>query len=248
MTYTMTVSPDFLPAEIAEWYIFNTWLQKELDLHIHLELFDSFDSQRKAIGEDKIDLIYANPFDASMLVRDKGFVAIAKPLDKGDEALIAVSAESDIEDVTGLQPGIEIAKTDDPDVNMIGMIMLEPADLNAENTSSIIMDTYATVARQVLTGKSGAGFFLAEAFDSFSGLVQDRLRVLVRSQISVISHAFMVSPRAAEHAEAIKQALFRMNDDPRIQDVLKGMGFSGWQEQSYEDTEFMIDLMDTLVD
>ena len=167
MTYTMTVSPDFLPEEIAEWYIFNTWLQRKLDLNIHLELFDSFDEQRKAIAEDKIDLIYANPFDASMLVRDKGFIGVAKPADKGDEALIAVSSESAAEDVTDLEPGIEVARTDDPDVNMIGMIMLEPADLNAENTSSKVMDTYPTVARQVITGKSQAGFFLAEAYDSF---------------------------------------------------------------------------------
>ena len=247
-TYTMTVSPDFLPEEIAEWYIFNTWLQRKLDLNIHLELFDSFDDQRKAIAEDKIDLIYANPFDASMLVREKGFTAVAKPMDKGDEALIAVSAESTAEDVTDLEPEIEVAKTDDPDVNMIGMIMLEPADLNAENTSSKVMDTYPTVARQVITGQSQAGFFLAEAYDSFSSLVQSKLKVLVRSQIYVISHAFMVGPRAQEHAQAIQGALLEMADDPRTKDVLAGMGFSGWMEQSYEDTEFMIDLMDTLVD
>lgn len=248
MTYVMTVSPDFSPAQIAEWYIFNTWLQKRLDLHIHLELFDSFDDQRKAIAEDKIDLIFANPFDASMLVRDKGFIAIAKPNDKADEAVIAVSAESGAEDVTDLGADIKIAKTDDPDVNMIGMIMLEPADLNAENTTSMVMDSYAIVARQVMTGKADVGFFLSEAYDNFSELVKSQLKILVRSQISVISHAFMVSPRAQEHVKALQAALLAMADDPKTKDVLAGMGFSGFQKQSYEDTEFMIDLMDTLVD
>ena len=82
----------------------------------------------------------------------------------------------------------------------------------------------------------------------FSSLVQGNLKILVRSQISVISHAFMVGPRAQEHAEAIKGALLEMADDPKTKDVLAGMGFSAWVEQSYEDTEFMIDLMDTLVD
>lgn len=248
MTYVMTVSPDFSPAQIAEWYIFNTWLQKKLDLHIHLELFDSFDAQRKAIAEDKIDLIFANPFDASMLVREKGFIAIAKPNDKADEAIIAVAADSGAEDVTDLEPGIKIAKTDDPDVNMIGMIMLEPADLNAENTSSMVLDSYAIAARQVVTGKADVGFFLAEAYDSFSELVKSQLSILVRSQISVISHAFMVSPRAQEHVKVLQDALLSMADDPKTRDVLAGMGFSGFQKQSYEDTEFMIDLMDTLVD
>ncbi len=248
MTYTMTVSPDFRPAQISEWYIFNTWLQKQLDMSIHLELFSSFDAQRKAIDDGRIDLIFANPFDASMLVRDKDFVAVAKPADQSDEALIAVSIDADVEDVTDLQAGIQIAKTDDPEVNMIGMIMLEPADLSAENTSSVVMDTYALVAKQVMTGQSAVGFFLAEAYGNFSSLISKRLKVLVRSQISVISHAFMVSPKTQEHADAIQACLLRMADDPKTHDVLAGMGFSGWQEQSYEDTEFMIDLMDTLVD
>ena len=248
MSYTMTVSPDFRPAQIAEWYIFNTWLQKKLDIAIHLELFDSFEAQRKAINEGRIDLIFANPFDAAMLVREKGFVAIAKPEDQSDEALIAVSVDSEVEDVTNLEAGLQIAKTDDPEVNMIGMIMLEPADLNAGNTQSSVMDTYAIVAKQIMTGKAGAGFFLAEAYENFSGLIQNQLKVLVRSQISVISHAFMVSPDAQEHSDALSAALMSMASDPSTQDVLEGMGFSGWQQQSYEDTEFMIDLMDTLVD
>ncbi len=248
MSYTMTVSPDFPPAQIAEWYILNTWLQKQLDTQIHLELYDSFEEQRKAVAEGKIDLIYANPFDASMLVREQGFIAVAKPSDKADEVVIAVAAESDIDEVGDLQPGLRIAKTDDPDVNMIGMIMLEPADLNKENTTSHISDTYALVAKQLMTDKADVGFFLAESYSLFSGFLKNQLKVLVDSQISVISHAFMVSPKAAAHASTIRAGLLGMDKDPKTADILSGLGFSGWQEQSYEDTEFMIDLMDTLVD
>ena len=79
MRYVMTVSPDFPPAKIAGWYIFNTWLQRQLGEHIHLELYPDFASQRTAILNQEIDLIYANPFDAAMLVVNK-LVAIAAPL------------------------------------------------------------------------------------------------------------------------------------------------------------------------
>ena len=77
MTLQLTVSPDFSPDHIAGWYVFNTWLQRKLGVRIHLELYDDFDSQRQAIAANKVDLIYANPYDAAMLVREKGFVAIA---------------------------------------------------------------------------------------------------------------------------------------------------------------------------
>ncbi len=88
--YTMSVSPDFSPKGILGWYIFNTWLQKKLDIHIHLKLFDNFVDQREAIEKGELDLIYANPFDASMLVRKLGFRAITAPKNKPDETVVAV--------------------------------------------------------------------------------------------------------------------------------------------------------------
>ena len=94
MTLNLTISPDFSPDKISGWYIFNTWLQRKLDVAIHLALYDSFAQQRQAIAEDRIDLIYANPYDAAMLVREKGFMALAHPSGLADEAVVAVNAGS----------------------------------------------------------------------------------------------------------------------------------------------------------
>ena len=121
----LTVSPDFSPEHIAGWYVFNTWLQRRLGERIHLELYEDFAAQRQAIAADKVDLIYANPYDAAMLVREKGFVAIAAPRDCPDEVVIAVPADSPAQSVEDLQPGLRLAVTRDPDVNLIGMILLE---------------------------------------------------------------------------------------------------------------------------
>ena len=63
MTLELTVSPDFSPEHIAGWYVFNTWLQRKLGVRIHLELYEDFSAQRQAIAADKVDLIYANPYD-----------------------------------------------------------------------------------------------------------------------------------------------------------------------------------------
>ena len=37
-----------------------------------------------------------------------------------------------------------------------------------------------------------------------------------------------------------------MQNDEKGSSVLDAMGFTGWEDQTQEDTEFMIDLMDTL--
>lgn len=117
-----------------------------------------FASQREAILKQEIDLIYANPFDAAMLVRDQGFIAIAAPLSTSDEAVIAVNIDSPIQHVEDLKPGTRIASTDDPDVNLISMIMLKFTDLSSANVQTTTVNTYVLVAKQLLQGKADVGF------------------------------------------------------------------------------------------
>ncbi|MEN8260505.1 MAG: phosphate/phosphite/phosphonate ABC transporter substrate-binding protein [Pseudomonadota bacterium] len=247
MPFNFTVSPDFTPDHLSGWYIFNTWLQKATGEHFHLEMYPDFHSQRDAIAEGKVDLIYANPYDAAMLVREKDFSALVKPAGVSDEAIIAVNAENPVEDVAHLQPGTRVAVTEDPDVHMMGMIMLEPADLDASNLELNVRDTYVLVAKDVLRGDSDVGIFLAEAFNDLSTVVKSQLRVLVSSQIQVIHHSLMLGPALSDMRENLLQPLMGMMHDEKGKGVLTSLGFSGWELVDREETEFMIDLMDTLM-
>ncbi|MCK5901672.1 MAG: PhnD/SsuA/transferrin family substrate-binding protein, partial [Cocleimonas sp.] len=194
MPYVLTVSPDFTPKHIAGWYIFNTWLQKQTGLPIHLELYDNFKQQRQAIADDKIDLIYANPYDASILVRRKGFVALTAPMDKADETIIACRNGSAINNIEDLTTETRIVTTDDPDVHLMGMMMLEPADLDASNTHIQAASSYVLVAKQLLQDKADIGFFLKDAFHDLSNLIKSDLKVLISSEIQIIRHVLLVSP------------------------------------------------------
>lgn len=247
MTYQFTVSPDFSPAQIAGWHIFNTYLQRKLATAIHFEMYDSFDSQRQAILTNNVDLIYANPYDASMLVREKGFVAIAKPINKPDEAMVVVNVTNIAHAIEDLPSEITVASTDDPDVHMMGMIMLEPADLSASNINRMTCDSYVLVAKHLLQGSCDVGFFLEEAFHGLSGMVRAQLRPLVTSQISIIQHALLLGPRLLERKDEINMIIKSMAEDGKGKGVLESMGLQGWQHLEQEDVEFMIDLMSTLV-
>lgn len=246
MTYRLTVSPDFAHDRIAAWYLFNTWLQRRIETPIHLELYYDFGSQREAIEREEIDLIYANAFDVTHLVRGRGFTTIAAPLGAGDEVVVAVPAESACTRVEDLRPGARIAATGNPDVNRIGMILLEPADLDAGNTSLVTAATYPIVAKQLIQGKAEAGFFLKQAFDDLGAIARRALRPVVASEISVMRHLMLGAPRVAPLAAAIEPALLAMPDDPAGRNVLESLGLAGWAAYSNEDTELMIDLIATL--
>lgn len=247
MTLQLTVSPDFSPDHIAGWYVFNTWLQRTLGIRCHLELYDDFGRQHQAIAQDRVDLIFANPHDAAMLVRDKGFISVAAPRGAADEAVVAVSSGSPAQSIEALQPGVRIAQTQDPDVNLIGMMLLEPADLGPDQVVAVTVSSHVLVARHLLLGKVDAGFFLKQAFDDLSPTTRSQLRPLVTSQISVLRHTLMAGPRFAPHLDALRAALLGMSepgsDGLR---VLEALGLPGWEPQSGEDTEFMIDLLDAL--
>ncbi len=246
MTYQMTVSPDFAPEYIAGWYIFNTWLQKQLGESIHLELYADFDSQREAIRNGRVDIIYANPFDASMLIREKGFTALVRPTNKSDEAVVVVNAQNPATAVEELPSTARIASTDDPDVHLMGMMMVEPADLDESNTERQVVDSYVLVAKRLIRGDADVGFFLKEAFDGLSRFTREQLKVLVESEISLIHHSLLVGPRLAPQAEQIRELILNMFADPKGVGVLKSLNFEGAMAVDQEDAEFMIDLMDTL--
>ncbi|MEF3077154.1 phosphate/phosphite/phosphonate ABC transporter substrate-binding protein [Methylobacter sp. Wu1] len=246
MPNMFTVSPDFPPDHISGWYIFNTWLQKQSGEAIHLEMYDSFPKQREAISQDKIDLIYANPFDAAMLVREKGFLPLVRPAGKSDEAIIAINAQNTVDDVAHLSPNIRVAVTEDPDVHLMGMIMLEAGDLDEGNIETMVCDSYVLIAKQLLRGNADVGIFLAEAYDNLSNIIKSQLKVLVRSQISVVHHSLMIGPKLAEKRDFLQKLLVDMNNDEKGRGVLESLGFDAWMPVDDEEMEFMIDLMDTL--
>lgn len=246
MTYNFTVSPDFAPERISGWYIFNTWLQKALGQHIHLELYPDFASQRADIARQKFDLIYANPSDASLLVREHGFVGVARPIERSDEAVVVVPAESPIACIEDLKPGTRIAATDHPDVRMMGMIILEPADLGPANTTTALCGNYVLAAKALVTGKADVGFFLEAAYDALSASTKQSLRPLVRSRIHVVRHGLLAGPRFGEHVATLREVLASMPASPKGRDALANLGFAAFEPFEQDEVEFMIDLMDAL--
>ncbi|HMY49169.1 MAG TPA: PhnD/SsuA/transferrin family substrate-binding protein [Rhodocyclaceae bacterium] len=246
MTLNFTVSPSFPNERISDWYIFNTWLQRALSAQVHLELYDGFGAQRQAIADGKVDLIYANPFDASLLVREKGFRAVAGPDDRADEMVVFTTDASSARQIADLKPGTRLACTDDPAVNTVGRILLEPAGLGPDNTVTVQKETYVQVARDVLQGHVDVGFMPVEAFEGLSRVVRRDLRPLVTSQLHVLFHVFLVGPALAARSDEIAELLTGLNDSDKGRQMLAALGSTHWRRVSQEDAEFMIDIISTL--
>ena len=249
MILNLLIAPDFAPERFAGWHMLNTLLQKRSGLQLHLLTPASAAEQAQLIAEGKVDAVYANPFDAASMIRDAGYQAIARPVGKSDEMVIATAAGSAANTVEDLQPGCKIALTDNKDVKLIGLRLLEPADLNDTLIEWVPVESYQAAARLVIKGEVQAAFFLADAYASLTRLTRNQLQVLMESRISDISHVVLAHPRMDAELPRISEALLGMGSQPTDAAVLDALGLArGFESMSREDADFMIDLMDTLLD
>ena len=250
MTLNLLIAPDFAPERFAGWHLLNTLLQRKSGLALHLLTPTSAAEQAQLVADGKVDAVYANPFDAAAMVRDAGFKAIARPLGKSDEMVVATGANAAPNAIEDLQPGCKIALTDNKDVKLIGLRLLEPADLTEGHVQWQVVDTYQAAARMAIKGEVDASFFLAEAYHSLSKLTKSQLKPLIESKLADITHVLLTSPKFGEPDMArIRDALVALKGTADGQPVLDELGISGgFEAMTEEDAEFMIDLMDTLLD
>ena len=249
MVLNLLIAPDFAPDRFAGWHMLNTLLQKRTGLQLHLLTPASATEQAQLIADGKAHAVYANPFDASVMVREQGYRAFARPVGKSDEMVIATAANSPANVVEDLKPGCRIALTDNRDVKLIGLRLLEPADLTEADVQWQLVDNYQAAARLAMKGEVEASFFLAEAYHSLSRLTKSQLKPLIESRLADITHVLLASPQGAEFVPQLRDALTGIAGTADGQPVLDELGIpGGFEAMSDEDVEFMLDLMETLLD
>ncbi|WP_201528086.1 phosphate/phosphite/phosphonate ABC transporter substrate-binding protein [Psychrobacter frigidicola] len=247
-TYNMLIAPDFSPERFAGWHMFNTLIQKRAELNMHLNTPTSHAEQQELLNTGDIHVIYANPFDAAALIREQGYRAIARPIGKSDEMVIAASVNSDINSLEDLTRGATVAMANNRDVKLIGLRLLEAVDLEEADLNWEVTETYQAAARQVIKGDAQAAFFLSEIFHSFSRLTKTQLTVLIESDLADISHVLLIKNDLA-NGPALTDAILNFHNDDDGKEALTELGMpQGFEAMSEEDAEFMLDLMETLMD
>lgn len=247
-THNMLIAPDFSPERFAGWHMFNTLIQKRANLNMHLNIPTSHAEQETVISEGDIQVIYANPFDAATLIREHGYHAVARPIGKSDEMVIAAAANSDINSLDDIKAGATIAMADNRDVKLIGLRLLEAVDIEDNDLNWSVTETYQAAARQVIKGEAQAAFFLAEIFHSFSRLTKAQLSVLIESDLADISHVLLIKDGFPD-SDILMDAILNLHNDDDGKEALAELGMpQGFEAMNEEDAEFMIDLMQTLLD
>jgi hypothetical protein len=249
MTLNFLIAPDFAPQRFAGWHMLNTTLQRRSGLRLHLLTPASPTEQAALLAQDKADLVYANPFDATSMIRDQGYVPFARPAQCYDEMVIATGVESALHKVEDIKPGHRIALTEHQDIKLIGLRLLEPADLIEPMIEWVAVDSFQAAARLAISGEVQAAFFLAEVYASLTQTTRSQMRVLIESRVSDISHVMLAHPRVLGNLPFLREALLGIGHEKGDDAVLDALGLpKGFEAMAPEDAEVMMDLMDALLD
>lgn len=249
MILNFMIAPDFPPEYFAGWHLFNTKFQRLLERDIHLILPSDHNEQMELINQGDIALIYANPFDASTLVHDKGYLPVVRPNNIPDEMVIASYVDAPYAHSDELKAGCKILVTDNWDIQLLGLRLLEPASIGKDDIEWLHADSYPEIARRLIAKEADAGFFLASAYKKFSPTTLKRIKPLMESKINDLTHIVLLHPNYADLHPMLLAAFSCMSSEPMGQMILQDLnipdGFSALEE---EECEFLIDLIETLQD
>lgn len=241
------IAPDFPPKNFVGWHMFNTGLQRHIGRTVHLLTPADHIEQLEWLENKSVDLIYANPFDASILVREKGYLPLAIPVNRHNEVVIATYADSPLQHSDELQANCRIICTDNFDVRLIGLRLLESAGLSEQQINWVSAATFPIAARYLIAKEGDAAFFLASAYHSFGDTTKQQLRVLMESRLDELSHVVLLHPNHVELQSTLQNAFVDMIHNPVNKFTLEDLGLDeGFRALTEEDVEFMIDLIDTL--
>ena len=246
---SLLIAPDFSPEHLGGWHIFNTALQRHTGSAIRLFTSSSAAEMRETLAANPPSIIYANPFDAAALVRQNNYLPLARPAQKSDEILIAAHTNSDARKHTDLKAGMRIALTDNQDIKLIGLRLLEAADLREDDLHWLPAPSYQAAARLLIQGQADDAFFLADSYHALSDISKKHMRVLLESHICDISHVILLHPSHQERRLQLRAFLCGIKNEENGQAILHGLGLpAGFEKLDQEEVEFMIDLMQTLLD
>ncbi len=249
-TISFSIAPDVSPQQLPGWHLFSRWLQRKIEVSINVLEYHSFEEQKNALNEGKIDLLYASPYDAGWLIREKKFIPVAQPSSDVAEVTVVSKKGGHVAKVEDLVKGTKVAAATSADLRTLGTILLEPANLTRDDITFTDTSNHILAVKELLAGNTDIAMLPTKVFTGLSKIIASQLEVLVATEakdIETVAHCFVVAPEHAELAAKIKEILRTMHEDPVAKNTLEDIDIQSWHIlDDEEEITFMIDLIYTL--
>lgn len=230
--FNFIIAPDFPPDHFSAWHMLNTQLQRLSGFLIHLQTPSGCREQEELVAEGKAALVYANPFDAPALVRENGYIPLAKPKGQAAQLAAVAPAASAAETAAALPADARILTTGNRCIRAFAAALLP--DTAAVQWQEA--DTASACVRRLAAGEADAALLLLSAFSGLNAATKGSLKILAQSSFTGLGHIVLLHPAFAEQADVLREAFLQLGASPAGKMTLEDLGLAeGFEALSADD-------------
>jgi anti-anti-sigma factor len=224
-------------SQMSGWYFCNNYLQRKLERSIRINVAppaNTFDVQA-----NEAHLMFVKPFEACHLMRNRGYQALARPLDEADEVVVVARA-ADARKRWGQFAGARAATaTPNSFAYLLGRYLCEESGLDSARLPMEFAGNDIKALMLLLRGQADLLFMSHKTYCELSELSRRDTRVLEISQTQFAYPMLCASPQVAGVHGALRDALTGMGADPTGLSVLKELSSQGWVSLAKEEIDML---------
>jgi ABC-type transporter Mla MlaB component/ABC-type phosphate/phosphonate transport system substrate-binding protein len=219
------------------WYFFNTYLQRQLEREVHLELVHGAISEQLNKIE-QMDIVFTSPFNATRLLMENHFSPLLHPLNQTDEVTLLVRVDDPRQKISDFHGGKVITAAPDNFVYLLGRFLLEESSTTQLDYTFSGHDIKAL--QMLLKGQADILFMASETYQGLSSLTRNMLRKIDHSETGFAFHLFCAAPHCAEVGKAVAEVLLNMGQDSQGRQVLADLGLEGWSRPKQDEINMLV--------
>jgi phosphonate transport system substrate-binding protein len=221
--FLFSVCPHDTAKNVAGWFFFNTYMQRNLGVDIHFEPRDNFLEERELVLEGGYQFVYANPFSAALFHDSLGFLPVAKPVGLYDQTVL-VGKES--QDNIQKRPLRIASATDKLIVHTQGLSQLEKLGVPLNECDFQFTGTHLKSLQSLIQDNADLAFVFAETWNGLSKSTTHGLSKVAETSSLEVFHCFCINPEWTDKQKRVQELLCTMHNNQQGKRILEELNFS----------------------
>ena len=210
-------------AQLSGWYLLNTYLQRRLQRAVHFEQVPA----GREIGREAVDLLFAKPFEACAVIRERQFVPLLRPSNDADEVVIVMRA-ADPRPLAETQGVRAVTASQGSFVYLLGRFLCDENGLDSTGYQYHFAGNEIKALQMLLKEQADVLFMLKKTYYGLSNLTRANTRVVDESHTEFAFHLLCAAPEISEIHGSLSSIFLGMGDDDQGRSILKDIQTAGW--------------------
>ena len=233
-SYSFGVVPQGTATKLAmKWIPVLDWLSNKSGVELRFETAPDIPTFEQRVSAGEYDFAYMNPYHFVVYNESPGYHALAHANGTRIKGIVVVPKSSSVQTLADLQN--KTLAYPSPAAFAATLVVRSALRQKGIQADADFVKSHDSVYINVAKGLYPAGGGIERTLALTNPEIRKQLRVLWVSP-GYTPHAIASRPGMSESARTrIKEAMAAMNDDPKGREILKGIGFKGFESAADKD-------------